>query len=93
MYRLSGWAGHFNIGLNLNNLYFNAATFHISFSQHSPRHVCREAHSGECPDGLVSEIKRIERRPVNHIRDHLIAHEDVLQEVREDEVRLTESLL
>ena len=26
VYRLSGWAGHFNIGLNLNNLDFNAAT-------------------------------------------------------------------
>ena len=66
---------------------------HISFSQHSPRHVGGEAHPREGPDGLVSEIERIERRPVNHIWDHLVAHEDVLEEVGEDEVRLTESLL
>ena len=65
----------------------------LHFPQHSPRHVGGEAHPGEGPDGLVSEIKRIERRPVNHIWDHLVAHEDVLKEVREDEVRLTESLL
>ena len=59
---------------------------------HSPRHVRRDAHAWEGPDGLVSEVKRIERRPVNDIRDQLIAHEYVLEEVIEDKVGLAESL-
>ena len=65
---------------------------HFLLSAHSPRHVGGEAHPGEGPDGLVSEIKRIERRPVYHVRDELVTHEDVLEEVGEDEVRLAESL-
>ena len=63
------------------------------FPSHSPRHVGGQAHPGKGPDGLVSKIKRVERRSVDHIWDHLVPHEDVLEEVREDEVRLTESLL
>ena len=59
---------------------------HFLLSAHSPRHVGGEAHPGERPDGLVGQIQGIERRPVYHIRDQLVTHEDVLEEVGEDEV-------
>ena len=59
---------------------------HFLLSAHSPRHVGGEAHPGECPDGLVGQVQGVEGRPVNHIWDQLVTHEDVLEEVGEDEV-------
>ena len=59
----------------------------LIISANQPGGVCGELHAGECADGLVGEVERVERRRVEDVGDHLVPHEDVLQQVLQRAVR------
>ena len=45
-----------------------------------PGGVRRQPHAGEGPDRLVGEVERESGSLVHHVRDELVAHEDVVQQ-------------
>ena len=52
-----------------------------------PRGVGGQLHARERSDRLVGEVQGVEWGPVDDVRDDLVAHEDVLQQVLKGAVR------